>query len=121
MNSRTHQRTLSATEEPLLFRLIDETSRSISQIDFSRLNTLCHNNRSLRSLEKYLTQLLVQFDQLKGALPAFTRLSLRANLTALRKHCVQRNVSAEVLRLIQQLADHAHKLPESRTSMDDSR
>ena len=75
----------------------------------------------MQSSEKYLSELLAQFDQLRGALLAATRLSLRANLSSLRNQCAQHNASAEVLRLIQQLADHAHKLPESRTSMDDSR
>ena len=71
----------------------------------------------MQSSEKYLSELLAQFDQVKATLPTATRLTLRANFSTLHDRCKQQNVSAAVLRLIQQLADHAHKLPESMTSV----
>ena len=73
------------------------------------------------STEKYLTEFLAQFDQVKATLPTAIRVALRANFSTLRDRCKQHNASAAVLRLIQQLADHAHKLPESMTSMDGRR
>ena len=49
---------------------------------------------------------------MKVTLSVSTRLSLRANFSALRDLCAKHNASPHVLQLIQQLADHAQKLPE---------
>ena len=73
------------------------------------------------SSEKYLSELLAQFDQVKATLPIATRLAFQANFSTLHDRCKQQNASSAVLQSIQQLADHAHKLPESRTSVDGSR
>ena len=104
-----------------LSRLTNETSVFSWKVDFDHLNTLCQNNHAVQSSEKHLTELLARFDRAKATLPTSIRLALRANFSTLHDCCKQQNASSALLQLIQQLADHAHKLPESMTSMDNSR
>lgn len=95
-----------------LFRLNNATPILSSEIDFEYLNDLCLNNRSMASRKRYLTDFLARFDRIKATLSPSTRLSLRANFSALHDRCEQHNASGQVLSLIRRLADHAHKLPE---------
>ena len=66
---------------------------------------------------QYLKELLAQFDRGKGVLSTSTRLSFRANFSSLRDRCAQHNAPSAVVKIIQQLADHAYKLPTSMTMM----
>ena len=96
-------------------RLIKEFPDRSPKIDANGLNYLCENKQSIESTERFLITLLARLDQVKGALSTSIRRSLCADFYALRGRCEEYNASSPVIGLIQQLADHSHKLPESTT------
>jgi hypothetical protein len=87
--------------------LIKNTDVAVTNIDM-----LCHENRTMTSIEKHLQDLLFKFDICKSKLSADNRRLLRQRFLHLAEECQKRNASNEIIYLAKKLADHAYKLPE---------
>jgi hypothetical protein len=95
-----------------MFRLANQALKNDDTIELNNIEMLCHSNRSMASIEQYLTYLLTKFEIHKSQFLPNARVSLRRRFTQLAEHCRIQNASNQILSIALKLADHAYKLPE---------
>jgi hypothetical protein len=83
-----------------------------TDVTFTDIEMLCHENRTMTSIEEHLQDLLFKFDICKSKFSADNRRLLRQRFSYLAEQCQKRNASNEIVYLTKKLADHAYKLPE---------
>ena len=94
-------------------RLADEISHDQKNtIKPTTFQMLCNGNKSMKSVKKDLTKILIKFEVSKSQLSSGERSLMRQHFLDLTQQCEKQKNSKQVVLLAKRLADHAYKLPE---------